>query len=226
MENLKSDTIINPFTNREIEKYGAIWWLAIKNGVHEDILESQPLVFSQSVHLTKVKYLENIKNFRPQRAGVILYTIIQGRLLFGFGVDSKYHELTDFAGGVNRHDKNPVNTALRELCEETLNLLCHITYKGVDNVLHLITDKSINDSLALYDKHHLVIFYKINQDIDEMTINFNERKKMYPSNIEVEAITWITEEELKITINQQLPYMYLRLLNFLSKAGNFYDYLV
>lgn len=58
--------------------------------------------------------------YRPQRAGVIPWTTVGDVKLFILGVDTRYQELTDFGGGVNRRDKTALDGALREFREETL----------------------------------------------------------------------------------------------------------
>ena len=57
----------------------------------------------------------NLDVFRPQRAGVIIYTVYNGAVYFGFGLDAKTHDLTDFGGGVvYKIDSMPSERALRE----------------------------------------------------------------------------------------------------------------
>ena len=42
----------------------------------------------------------NLECVRPQRAGVIIYTVVEGAIFFGLGLDSRSHDLTDSGGGV------------------------------------------------------------------------------------------------------------------------------
>lgn len=55
----------------------------------------------------------NLDCVKPQRAGIILYTVVDGATYFGLGLDSRTHDLTDFAGGVMyKTDLNCVAGAL------------------------------------------------------------------------------------------------------------------
>ena len=65
----------------------------------------------------------NLSRIRPRRAGVIIYTVSNGRLYFAMGLDSNTHDLTDFGGTVEYEtDENAVKGALREFSEETLGI--------------------------------------------------------------------------------------------------------
>ena len=52
-----------------------------------------------SVYVKKLKTI-NFSKIKPKRAGFILYTLYKGNIYFLIGIDSKTHELTDFAGTV------------------------------------------------------------------------------------------------------------------------------
>nr|QBK91066.1 MAG: NUDIX hydrolase [Pithovirus LCPAC202] len=62
----------------------------------------------------------NWKINKPHRAGVIVYTVFEGTLLFGLGIDLIYGNITDFGGQVSyTEDRNAVVGGLREYDEET-----------------------------------------------------------------------------------------------------------
>ena len=125
---------------------------------------------------------------KPQRGGIILYTIIDNQLFFGFGVDSVYNELTDFGGGISyKRDYNCIEGALREFCEETEGLYCNIKKEDV------------MDAPAIIDKHNLIIFLYTDESPDEITFNFQNQNKQ---NTEVKNTMLVTEimQELSLQI--------------------------
>ena len=62
----------------------------------------------------------NWKINKPHRSGVIVYTVFEGTLLFGLGIDFIYGNITDFGGQVSyTEDRNAVVGGLREYHEET-----------------------------------------------------------------------------------------------------------
>ncbi|HSW75825.1 MAG TPA: NUDIX hydrolase [Candidatus Saccharimonadales bacterium] len=210
---LQSDQIINPETGHFIDKYGKTWWQLIRKKHKEDELESQKTIINHPTILTTIHQLP-LHYLNPIRAGVIIYTIVKNRLLFGFGLDAVYNQLTDFAGGITKKDKNIISAALREFCEETLGVFCNINIQ------------KIQKAPVLYDKHHVVILLYTNEDIDDINNKFHEYKKYHKGKIEISNIVWITKEELQDAIFYKQSYMYLRLINFLKKADRFYDYLL
>ena len=60
------------------------------------------------------------------RASILPYTIHNGQMYIGLGLDSRYNELTDFGGRVDFYDKDHYSTALREFQEETSS---HIEFR-------------------------------------------------------------------------------------------------
>ena|SRR5437762_2315003 len=217
---LRADQIINPFTGQVIDKYESTWWYLIRGAKKfnrtptemEVLLENEPLVFTQTPKLAKIKDID-FTRLNLIRAGVILYTIVDDEVLLGLGLDKTYQELTDFSGGISKNEtRTPVIAALRELCEETLGLYCHIQINDIQN------------NLALYDRHHLVIFYKVDNDIDTISQQFMDMKKQYKNKIEIDEIVWLTPDQLfDAMIHHQYAYVYIRLANLLIKAGDFYD---
>ncbi len=133
----------------------------------------------------------NTSTFFPKRAGIVLYTLYDNEIFFGFGVDSIFHELTDF-GGTTKYtflneefpDKNAVCAALREFNEETLD------------IFEPFSENDIGECLALTDKNNIVIFINIDIDPEEISSKFNTRCRimMKDSNykLEVCGITWLS----------------------------------
>jgi hypothetical protein len=213
-EKMSYDEIRNPTNNKKyIEKYSGAWYHFLRNGYKEYDLELMPIFYhaSAKARMGLVKEL-NLETFKPARGGVILYTINNGQLLFGFGLDDKYGELTDFSGGISyKRDNNAVRGALRELKEESLGL-------------YDVSVEQVQNAHVLYDKYHLVLFLYTNDNTTEVVDDFRERHQQTIKS-ELKDIVWITEDELRKAIRLKSSYIYIRLLNFLAKAGNFYFYL-
>lgn len=202
------EMIVSPKTNQPIEKYGKAYQDLTQQGYSEIKLNRSTIIQSRN-KVTFVNKL-NLRTNKPQRGGVILYTIINDQLLFGFGLDSTYNEFTDFSGGISyKRDQNAIEGSLREFCEETEGLYC---------ALHL---EDVIDAPVIIDKHNLIIFLYTDESPDEITYAFQNLKRTKKS--EVKNIIWVTEQELKSAIKLKLPYIYSRLRNFLEKFGNFYD---
>lgn len=167
---------------------------------------------SFNIKTTNVKNL-NLEYVRPQRAGVILYTVVNNVIYFGMGLDSKSHDLTDFGGGVSyKNDKNVINGALREFNEETLNIF--------DN----LKIEDIQDCSVVYDNYNLILFLHIDINPNDICKNFNKKyidtigiSKKEP---EVCCIIWLTFQEFQHAI-KTTGLMFSRVQRFLSKTYNF-----
>lgn len=156
----------------------------------------------------------NWYQLKPSRAGIIPYTFNEDKsLLFGFGLDHQFRELTDFGGGVSyRKDKTALKGAIREFQEESLG------------VFGEISQESLQRSLVLYTENTLIIF--LYMDIHPETINkkfYLQREKQ--EKLEVSDIVWLSDKELKIALRPQSRMLYVRVSHTLRNAGNFYSIL-
>ena len=170
------------------------------------------------VYVKKLKYI-NFNRTRVQRAGFILYTLYNGNIYFMIGIDSKTHELTDFAGTVKyKVDRHVLSGAIRELQEETLEVFEPVTYNDV------------KECITIYDNNNLVIFMPISLDPDTICREFNERyretveRKRFNSEPEVCGITWLDIDEFMFHIKNP-GVIYSRIQNLLLKAGDFIKFL-
>lgn len=175
----------------------------------------------------------NLEYVKPQRAGVIVYTVVNNAIYFGLGVDSKTHDLTDFGGGVLYDiDGNAIIGAMREFHEETLE------------IFDKITPEDIKNCPVLYDEHNLIIFVHIDVNPDEVSKNFNIKYKAIveennrlkvenKNNIdkdkpmhkiyypEVCAITWLSLKDFQLIIKKEGT-LFVRVRRFLNNADDFY----
>jgi len=147
------------------------------------------------------------------RAGVIVTSRGPcGRIFYGFGVDAKTREITDFGGGV-RARETVTGSALREFAEESLGVF----------------DDACDTSpcarhLCAFNKSMLILFLRIASRVPtaEISINFDKKARGDASAIaspqEVSAIVWLTEKELRDTLRGVSPkyIMYSRVRRLLS----------
>ena len=157
---------------------------------------------------------------KPQRAGVIIYTVVGESTYFGLGLDSGTHDLTDFGGGVTyKTDQNAICGAIREFEEETLSIFETIKFDH------------IKQCPVIYDNNNLIVFIhmKIDPDTvsrvfrDEYTHIVDTKKCDSPRKYrdpEVCGITWLTWEEFQRCVKEK-GIMFSRVQRFLSKAGDF-----
>ncbi len=160
--------------------------------------------------------VRNIKlsGVRPNRAGVILYYINNGRLYIGMGVDSKTHDLTDFAGNILycTIDNNCIDGALREFQEETLS------------IFKPIKKNDILDCPVIYNKHNLIIFMRTDIEPNIISEKFNTKYRklaaqMKNSNdIEVCGITWLEWSDFIYSIHND-DIIYSRVKNFIKSTN-------
>ena len=179
---------------------------------------SQPQLESQEKKPPRVRrahteyvYRVDWNRFQPNRAGVIVYTIHDGRILFGLGLDRRYRELTDFGGGVRyTKDKSAVVGALREFMEESLYTFGAISPSDVCN------------SLVTYSPQTAILIVYIPCDPIESSIVFRERASVIDSP-EVSEIVWLTHEEFAYTIRNGKTYggvrMYKRVREVLRNSA-------
>jgi len=161
---------------------------------------------------TSVKNL-NLEHVKPQRAGVIIYTVYGGATFFCMGLDSRTHDLTDFGGTVKyKTDTDSVNGALREFKEETLD------------IFETVSPEDIQNCPVLYDKDNMIIFVNMAIDPDETCVIFNEKYQKTIENDkptpEVCGLTWLSWGDFKKCIKEE-GILFSRVRKFLSRSGDF-----
>jgi len=171
----------------------------------------------KNIYETSVKDFD-CKIHRPQRAGVIMYTIIKDEVFFGMGLDTRTHDITDFGGGVSyKIDKNAIIGALREFREETLEIFNKI---NMDDIMN---------SKVIYDENNLIIFIYITYDPVKICYKFNEKYNNIIENTnnlfkhknkpEVCGIIWLNISEYNYSI-KTIGIMFTRVKKFLEKIDD------
>lgn len=162
---------------------------------------------------TKIRNLD-LECVKPERAGVVLYTVNNGVVYFGWGMDSKSHDITDFGGRVvYETDKNVIQGALREFTEETLE------------IFEPLTIEEIQDCPVVYNGKNLIIFIHVKLDPNEVSRVFNKKFiDIISANPEAEpevcAIAWLTWGDFQRSISNNGA-MFYRVRHFLNHVGDF-----
>lgn len=159
----------------------------------------------------------DLATVKSKRAGIVIYTTINDCIYFGFGLDSRTHDLTDFGGHVEYiKDSTPVHGAIREFEEETLNIFVPFDIKD------------IKQCLTIYDLSNLIIFVRMNVDPEKVCVSFNKQFQQSISKNndipEVCGITWLTYEEFRQNIIKEGT-IFEKVRNFLFRAGDFFSLL-
>jgi hypothetical protein len=160
---------------------------------------------------TTVKNL-NLDYVKPQRAGIIMYTVCKDATYFGLGLDDRTHDLTDFGGTVRyKLNENAITGALREFQEETLE------------IFEPLTKDMIQNCPVIYDECNLIIFVHVQVDPDSACKAFNEKYRSLADKFpcpEVCGIMWLSWEEFRRNIKEHGD-LYPRVQKFLSRADDF-----
>lgn len=181
--------------------------------------------------ITRVNQL-NLNTVRPQRGGIIMYTVFEGVLYYGLCIDARTHDITDGGGTIDyKTDRTAIHGAIREFEEETGEIFEHITME------------QIKLCPVIYDKKNLIVFIHVNVDPNEVSRKFNERYKVLyeqqmqearrlgrrPRDLpEVCGITWLTQDAFQSSIDKPGVF-YSRVRKFLSQPlaadSKFYELL-
>jgi|688.fasta_scaffold116286_3 hypothetical protein len=184
------------------------------NSFYKNSIYKNSIYKNNSIYNTIVKNFD-LDNLKPQRAGVIMYTIIDNIVYFGMGLDTKTNDITDFGGGVSyKTDYNAIYGALREFQEETLSIFKKIHINDILN------------SPVIYDLNNLIIFIYVELNPTDICNKFNEKFiKMSNQNFskknepEVCGIVWLNFEQLDFCIKNN-GIMFYRVKKFLLKLPN------
>ncbi len=137
--------------------------------------------YKPTVQVSKVKDISRFDLIQA-RAGIIVYTIVDGKIYFCMGKDSEYDSYTDFAGGVRYSVENVISAAVREFNEESLQ------------VFGDIEPEKIQESICLYSNSMLTIFLNVRCDLSDIINNF-QKKVRYEDQPEIKEINWLSRTQ-------------------------------
>jgi hypothetical protein len=122
---------------------------------------------------------------RFKRAGFIPFTDINGKRYFCLGIDAKYGTLTDFGGGVKRHE-HFIEAACRELKEESLDIFDFTSDESMEQIKKY--------TKTVYDENMAIIFVNIKVDNLEDIINLYQKRVTLADNPENSNIVWVPDD--------------------------------
>lgn len=179
--------------------------------ISKSLNDINTLLIEKEVNINGVEYKKicnlDLIGTKPLRAGVIPFYKKNNEIYFILGIDSKTHELTDFAGSVKYKIENCIEGALREFKEESL-------------IFKKLNKSKIENFHCIYDEENLIIFIGYNLDFEEISKKFLEKYHMneFPEVCGLIRLNHLTfQEHIKNGKN-----MFSRLKNFLYKA-KFYE---
>jgi len=165
-----------------------------------------PLIIDEynQPNLIKVKDF-NPDNYEIIRTGVIVYSYNYStkQYYFYMGEDKNSNDLTDFGGGC-RKEQDPIESALRELKEES---------KGVFGNYN--TDQ-IQDCIMAYTNGMLIIFIPLIVDYPKLKHNFDSIKSSNQYRNEIKDIIRLDKTEFIQAIYSNKYKMYVIVKKFLQ----------
>lgn len=144
------------------------------------------------------------------RAGVILYRILNDKIELVLGVDKTTSEISNFAGKVKLNE-NPIQAAQREFLEESLGV-----FGKLDN-------RKIENSMAVYNDMEIIIFVKLDYNKEQAIKKFDQRLTSYS---EMKSLFFCSLDEfIDLLTNETENLIYFRvrklIIEAFSKYGNF-----
>jgi hypothetical protein len=134
--------------------------------------------------ITFIKFSDKAEIYSQNRAGIIPYNITSdNKIEICMGVDSKHGDVTDHGGRV-KYNESPIDAALREFHEETLDV-----FQPLDQ-----NDERIKNSFLLYSASTLIMFVRMNTNFEQKkeqfhnilpTKKFSESNDLYITNLDL-----------------------------------------
>lgn len=153
-----------------------------------------------------------------KRAGVIVYTMYEGRLYFLLGVDRKSGEYTDFGGGC-KNGETLQQGAWREFHEESCGIFSILAENCLDNSIAVTTSKK---DFAIFFIEAPTVLLNIAPPLFHHVQNgtvLKSRKCM--ENI---AIEWVDDDDFQNMIyDTDNKEMWSRIKGFLKNNMAYYD---
>lgn len=137
-----------------------------------------------------------LSSIRTDRAGVIPYTIVDGKVYLLLARHKFSGDLGDFGGGVKK-EETTLKGAIREYFEES-------------NYIFVNEKADLDHSIAIVDDKMAVLFLYIDQkwlhSAEKVFARQKKKESIYPSyqpgTDEISEIMWVTEEEFINLIKQ------------------------
>jgi hypothetical protein len=169
---------------------------------------------------------------KPNRGGIVVYfktpsNIVMpatnkevNEILFCFGIDAKFNELTDFGGGISLKRETVIEGALREFREES------------HGVFEQLIPSNLSDCLAIYNESTMIIFVELRVTLDNEDrhlLNLTFKSRLHEKS-EISSLVWINSSELlslleRSKTRQHRWNMYRRVQSLIYHARGFLQHL-
>ena len=131
-----------------------------------------------------------IEPYRCNRAGVIPYTIYNGRIFFLFGIHFNSSDICDFGGG-RKKDETSKDTAIREFKEETNSLFGDIYQYSMFRR---------TTSILCRRRQNMIFFLPVDKRwLYQAPVEFKSRNEDRP-NKEILKVVWVDQDKYKSLI--------------------------
>lgn len=148
-------------------------------------------IYNNSFHNSKTYYFKKFRNikftYNLKRIGIIPYVKENRKIYFCMGLDKRHKELTDFGGFKIKSDTSILDTANRELKEETNNLFD--MYKLSNNPQYIF-----NNSISIIKGIYCTVFVNFTSLINEIGFSDNTTNKLFleeSRNKEISKCIWV-----------------------------------
>ena len=172
--------------------------------------------------LSSIDYVKDVNwdKTRPQRGGVIPYTVKDGEVYFGMGIDTKTGDLTDFGGGIRyKKDGDAITGSLREFMEESLCIFGAYDSHAVQN------------NVVVYTDTMMIIFLHFDVNMERINEIFDSRVRI-SKYFEISSLIWIPKSIFVSCIKTgwlTTPFcnrrLYFRVRRLLQSCINFCSFL-
>lgn len=160
-------------------------------------------------------YFDEMQKLKCTRAGFIPYVKIQNEIHFLMGIDASTGEYSDMGGGI-KIDENVISCAVRELIEETKEL---IQPEHLKQIKVGVYDKANSNCIIFCEIKNPKMYYYI---VDQ----FAKSEKHGLEYDEMSGLVWLTTEEMIQNIYGDNTKMWSRVQHTLANCANFDDHLL
>ncbi len=158
---------------------------------------------------------DEIEKLKPSRAGIIPYVKIDDEIYFLVGIDKSSGEFGDLGGGV-KQGETPITGSLREMTEETKELL---NVNDLGEIKIGIWDKGNNNCIVFSQLKDAQLYYTIENDFKNCTkkgIGFEE----------MSFLIWLSSDQMIYNIYSKNSKMWSRMKYTLGNGAVFDDKLL
>lgn len=139
------------------------------------------------------------------RGSVLPFQIINGKIFYALGIDTNTGGLCDFGGGRETEDRSIIQTALRELSEESYNIFA--SSKTDHQSSHSITESDIQNCGYIFHGRNLCILLPVKIDILESQ-RLLEQLASKDLKSEMSSLIWFSRGQLFEVLDHNLFNIY------------------